>query len=86
MNLSFDITELHDGQGHDQNHQDHRLRRSARIVKAPEPVGIDLVDQQIGRPARPAAGQRVDNAKAVGETVVMLITRMKKNVGASSGN
>src|SRR5215469_37850 len=66
---ALDETELHDGQEDDQQHQDDALRGGAGIVQAFEAVEIDLVDHQLRRLVRPAAGHDIDDAEAVGEAV-----------------
>src|SRR5215472_6946253 len=69
VDAALDEAELHHGQEDDQQHQDDALRGGAGIVQAFEAVEIDLVDHQLRRPVRPAAGHDVDDAEAVGEAV-----------------
>ena len=65
LHFLLDVTELNDRQRDDDHHQNNRLRRGTAQVQTDEPIAVDLVDQNVRRARRAAAGRRMDDAECV---------------------
>src|SRR3984893_15203937 len=59
--------ELEDGEGDDHGHEDHRLGARGAQVEPDEAVAVELVDHDLGGPAGPALGHRVDDPEGFEE-------------------
>src|SRR3546814_14753048 len=57
VDLALDEAELDDGEADDDDHEDDGLRGRAAEILADEAVGVDLVDEDLGRFAGAALGQ-----------------------------
>src|SRR3546814_6052059 len=69
VDLALDEAELDDGEADDDDHEDDGLRGRAAEILADEAVGVDLVDEDLGRFAGAALGHGVDDAEGVEEGV-----------------
>src|SRR5690554_1500516 len=61
----FDEAELHYGQCNHDHHQDHGLSGGAAQVEPYEAVGVDFVDQRVGRLGGATLGGGVNHTESV---------------------